>query len=235
MPPDAELPAEKPRGIVQGQELETPANKHELEGPKEEKTIQRGELAIGANDHELLKPGSLTPEKFTTVMPGNELGTPANTHELSPTAGNPIQRKELPSPANDHQLGVSTSPTGSPTWDREVVPEEAFGHSYLNEQDPNQSPAVAEPPPKQTFSQPFESVPIDPYIPDSSRASSQTLLSESNIAAGSTARMDELRAKRDKIRLEKERLLKLQELDEMEAAVQKEMLEEARRAGGDGS
>lgn len=45
--------------------------------------------------------------------------------------------------------------------------------------------------------------------------------------------MDELRAKRDKIRLGKERLLKLQELDEMEAAVQKEMLEEVRRAGGD--
>ncbi len=154
---------------------------------------------------------------------------------MSPTAGEPIQRKELSTPADDQHLGVSTSPTRSPTWDREVVPEGAHGHSYRNEQDPNQNPAVAEPPPKQTFSQPFESVPIDPYIPDSSQAFSQTVLSEPDIAADSTARMDELRAKRDKIRVEKERLLKLQELDEVEAAVQKELLEEARRAGGDGS
>jgi hypothetical protein len=235
MPREAELPAEKPTGTVQAKELETPANKHELESPKKEKTIQRGELATGANDRELWRTGSHSPEMFTTVIPGNELATPANTHEMSPTAEKPIQRKELPTLVNNHQLGVSTSPTRSPTWEREVVPGGAFGHSYPSEQDPNQSPAVAEPPLKQTFSQPFESVPIDPYIPDSSRASSQTLHSETNIAAGSTSRMDELRAKRDKIRLEKERLLKLQELDEMEAAVQKEMLEEARRAGGDGS
>ncbi len=192
-------------------------------------------MATGDDGHDLLRPGSLTPEKFTTFMPGNELTIPANTHELSPTAGKSIQRKELPAPTNDHQLGVSTTPMRSPTWDREVVPGGVFGHSYLNEQDPNQSSAVAEPAPKQTFSQPIESVPIDPYTPNDSRASSQPLLSESNIAAGSTSRMDELRAKRDKIRLEKERLLKLQELDEMEAAVQKEMLEEARRAGRDGS
>jgi hypothetical protein len=45
--------------------------------------------------------------------------------------------------------------------------------------------------------------------------------------------MDELREKREKIRVEKERLLKLQELDELEAAVQREMLEEERRARGD--
>jgi hypothetical protein len=86
MPHAAELP-EKPTGTIQGQELETPANKHELEGPKVEKTIQRGKLATGANDHELLRPRFLTPEKLTTVMPGNELATPASTQELSPTAG----------------------------------------------------------------------------------------------------------------------------------------------------
>jgi hypothetical protein len=47
-----------------------------------------------------------------------------------------------------------------------------------------------------------------------------------------SSKMDELRAKRDKIRVEKERLLKLQELDELEASVQREMLEEQRKARG---
>jgi hypothetical protein len=42
--------------------------------------------------------------------------------------------------------------------------------------------------------------------------------------------MEELRAKRDKIKAEKGRLLKLQELGEMEATVQREMLEEQRKS-----
>ena len=46
--------------------------------------------------------------------------------------------------------------------------------------------------------------------------------------------MEELRAKRDKIKVEKERLLMLQELDEMEATVQREMLEEQRKSMGKG-
>jgi len=46
--------------------------------------------------------------------------------------------------------------------------------------------------------------------------------------------MDELGVKRDMIRVEKERLLKLQELDEMEAAVQREMQEEQRKSTGNG-
>ncbi len=41
--------------------------------------------------------------------------------------------------------------------------------------------------------------------------------------------MEELRAKRDKIKVEKERFLMLQELDEMEATMQREMLEEQRK------
>jgi hypothetical protein len=49
-------------------------------------------------------------------------------------------------------------------------------------------------------------------------------------ASASSSRMDELRAKRDRIRVEKERLLKFQELDEMEAAVQREIQEEQRKS-----
>jgi hypothetical protein len=62
--------------------------------------------------------------------------------------------------------------------------------------------------------------------------SSQTILSgttTSTTVGASSSRIDELRAKRDRIRVEKERLLKLQELDEMEEAVQREMLEEQKR------
>ena len=50
--------------------------------------------------------------------------------------------------------------------------------------------------------------------------------------SGSSVRMEELRAKRDKIKAEKGSLLKLQELDEMEATVQREMLEEQRKSMG---
>ncbi|KAN0106813.1 hypothetical protein V8E51_009689 [Hyaloscypha variabilis] len=60
---------------------------------------------------------------------------------------------------------------------------------------------------------------------------SHTLLSDvSGRESGSSVRMEELRAKRDKIKAEKGRLLKLQELDEMEATVQREMLEEQRKS-----
>jgi hypothetical protein len=45
--------------------------------------------------------------------------------------------------------------------------------------------------------------------------------------------MDELHVRRDKIQQEKERLLKLQELDKLEATVQKEILEEARSQRGE--
>jgi hypothetical protein len=62
-----------------------------------------------------------------------------------------------------------------------------------------------------------------------SSASGQTPLSDQSTSAGGCFRITELRVKHDKIRLEKERLLKLQELDELEASVQKKILEEARR------
>ena len=63
--------------------------------------------------------------------------------------------------------------------------------------------------------------------------SSHTLLSDaSGSGSGSSARTEKLRAKRDKSQVEKERLLMLQELDEMEATVQREMLEEQRKSMG---
>jgi hypothetical protein len=150
-----------------------------------------------------------------------ELATLAKRYkpdESGIAAENPIlavQSKELPTTANDHEL------EGSPTAEL-------------------QSPAQA---PQQTFSQPFQPLAIEPSVgsygskPEGrvahdalpSRPTSETPLSE----GASSSRMDELREKREKIRVEKERLLKLQELDELEAAVQREMLEEERRARGD--
>ena len=44
--------------------------------------------------------------------------------------------------------------------------------------------------------------------------------------------MEELRAKSEKIKVEKERLLRLQELDEVQAALQREMQEEQRKSMG---
>jgi hypothetical protein len=105
---------------------------------------------------------------------------------------------------------------------------------------------------QQTFSQPYQpshdlvgifardESPADAEItsepePEPADVSSHTLLSDaSGSGSGSSARMEELRAKRDKIKVEKERLLMLQELDEMEATVQREMLEEQRKSMGKG-
>lgn len=88
---------------------------------------------------------------------------------------------------------------------------------------------------KQTFSKRFSTV-IDPHVGNPTEsgdtsisresvfsASIQTPLSDQSKSAGGNSRMIELRVKHDRIRLEKEKLLKLQELDELEASVQKEI------------
>lgn len=102
--------------------------------------------------------------------------------------------------------------------------------------------------PQQTFSQPYlpthEATEVyderkgkttqvphtqDGPWPESSSVLDQALLSETS---GSTSRMEELRAKSEKIKVEKERLLRLQELDEAQAALQREMQEEQRKSMG---
>ena len=104
--------------------------------------------------------------------------------------------------------------------------------------------------PQQTFSPPYlatdESVEVDRESkdkasevshtqdappPESSGVSNQALTSETS-EAESFSRMEELQAKIEKIKVVKERLLKLQELDKMEAAVQREMQEEQRKSMG---
>jgi hypothetical protein len=154
-----------------------------------------------------------------------------------------IPRKELPTRAND--LELDARPTAAelqgPALDRAQGPDNRELETRPTATELRSSAWEV---PKQTFSQPFQPLPRASYVggheraaeanappthePGSSRASSQTLLSDMSTDA-SSSRMDELRAKRDKIRTEKERLLKLQELDEMEAAVQREMLEEAKK------
>jgi hypothetical protein len=150
-------------------------------------------------------------------------------------------RKELATRANDHEL--DTSPVvvevQSQSWEGQRQTQ-TTSQPFETENDNYEihtSPAVAEFPPKQTFSQPFDPMSLDsnvgsPKEPEPSNASSQTILCDtttSTTVGASSSRMDELRAKRDRIRVEKERLLKLQELDEMEEAVQREMLEEQKR------
>jgi len=140
-----------------------------------------------------------------------------------------VQCEELSTPANNH--GLDASPPVADLQSREL--------------DPNQVPP-------QTFSQPYQpnyeafgsdvgkgddatEVVAVQHEPDSSRIASPTVLSDTDLStSGSSSRMDELRAKRDKIRAEKQRLLKLQELDEMEAAVQREIQEEQRKSTGKG-
>ncbi|KAH8750883.1 hypothetical protein BGZ57DRAFT_934625 [Hyaloscypha finlandica] len=194
-------------------------------------------LRSGWPIHELpvMAEKGIEPSTLRSSRPTEELQTDEPMHSISRTelaalakrykpdesgiaAENPIlavQSKELPTTANDHEL------EGSPTAEL-------------------QSPAQA---PQQTFSQPFQPLAIEPSVgsygskPEGrvahdalpSRATSEKPLSD----GASSSRMDELREKREKIRVEKERLLKLQELDELEAAVQREMLEEERRARGD--
>ncbi|KAH8792318.1 hypothetical protein F5882DRAFT_487811 [Hyaloscypha sp. PMI_1271] len=194
-------------------------------------------LRSGWPIHELpvMAEKGIEPSTLRSSRPTEELQTDEPMHSISRTelaalakrykpdesgiaAENPIlavQSKELPTTANDHEL------EGSPTAEL-------------------QSPAQA---PQQTFSQSFQPLAIEPSVgsygskPEGrvahdalpSRATSETPLSD----GASSSRMDELREKREKIRVEKERLLKLQELDELEAAVQREMLEEERRARGD--
>lgn len=184
-----------------------------------------------------------------------ELSTSANDLELeSPIGdGKPVkvtQRSELPTPANKHELehSVTAAELQRPAWDSGQVQEPAFRSPYPLEHEldanagteaPLQNPdSHSYPLPQQTFSQPFESfepvvteVPSTQHEPVSLGASSQTILSDTSTAEGSSSQIDTLRAKREKIRVEKERLLKLQELDEMEALVNREIMEEERARG----
>lgn len=234
---DTKLMAEK---AVQGKEpatqVETSPMVAELQSPASDRnqiSMQPSSQVYPPDSHEL-KPAI---EKLTHT---EELATPANTHELSPTVTSPeMQTTELATRANDHELDTSSAPAEQQSLARnESRVQQILGQSNL-------PPAVAELPPKQTFSQPF-STPTDPYIvsplegegtnmphEQASSTSSPNMPSGQNTSAGGSSRMDELHAKRDKIRLEKERLLKLQELDDLEASVQKEILEEARRERGE--
>ncbi|KFY27500.1 hypothetical protein V491_00885 [Pseudogymnoascus sp. VKM F-3775] len=141
-------------------------------------------------------------QKLSTSANGLELETPKRDGQS--LAG--MQRSELPTPANRHELDAhagTKAPLQSPN-----------SHSH--------------PPPQQTFSQPFESFePVATQLPNTQHepvtlgASSQTIHLDTSTAEGSFSQIDTLLAKREKIRVEKERLLTLQELDEMEAIIDK--------------
>ncbi|OBT90274.1 hypothetical protein VE02_01271 [Pseudogymnoascus sp. 03VT05] len=190
----------------------------------------------------------------TDMIARQELSTAANDLELeSPKGdaqpGGAMQRSELPTPANMLEHSATVAELQSPAWDSGQVQEPAFRppnqlehelDAHVDTEGPLQSPdSHSHPLPQQTFSQPFES--FEPaatkllstqHEPVSLGASGQTILSDTSTAEGSSSQIDTLLAKREKIRVEKERLLKLQELDEMEAMVNREILEERARGVG---
>jgi len=184
-----------------------------------------------------------------------ELATAANDLELKSRKDDKqrvedLQSNELPTLENKHELehSVKAAELQSPAWDGGQMQEHAFSPPYQLEPELDVGAGAplrssdSQSHPQQTFSQPFESfepvateLPSRQHEPASSRASSQTILSDTSTAVGSSSRIDELRAKREKIRTEKERLLKLQELDEMEATVHREIMEEEERTRVTGS
>jgi hypothetical protein len=147
-----------------------------------------------------------------------------------------MQRAELATRANDHELDTGS---GTP-WEDKRQPQTTSQplETENKNHELNASLAVAELLPKQAFSRPFDPMSLESntessHAPASSLAPFHSLLSDATTTvAASSSRIDELRAKRDRIRVEKERLLKLQELDEMEAVVQREILEEQNKASG---
>ena len=189
----------------------------------------------------------LPSEKPKQIIARKELATSANDLELeSPKEDEQpverLQKPELPTPANKHELehNFTAAELQSPAWDVGQVQDQAPSPPYQQEHEldagaPLQNPdSHPKPLPQQTFSQPFESFdPIATELPSTQEpepASSQTVLPDTSTAVGSSSRIDELKAKREKIRVEKERLLKLQELDELDAAVHREIMEEEARA-----
>jgi hypothetical protein len=133
-----------------------------------------------------------------------------------------VQRKELPTPANDHEMDSSFQQSGELQSESPVPQQTTFSQPFRPGLEVVEQPVGSD----GGLKSPRDEAP--------SRLSGQTVFSDSE-TTGSSSRMEELRAKREKIRVEKERLLKLQELDEMEAAVQREMLEEQMRQGRDGN
>lgn len=133
-----------------------------------------------------------------------------------------IQRKQLSIAADQHELDTCPPATEvqSGEWDQSRVLQQTFNQPYeaaLEFLDGGKD-QVAE----------TALVQHEPE-PEPSLVSSQTVLSDASGSA-SSSRMEELKARREHIRVGKERLLKLQELDEMEAAVQREIQEEQKRS-----
>jgi len=136
-----------------------------------------------------------------------------------------FQSEELSTPANNHELDAGPPVADPQNWELEQnqVPQQTFSQPYQPDyeafgSDVGKGNGAA------------EAVAVQ-HEPDSSRVASEAVLSATSTSA-SSSRIDGLRAKRDKIKVEKERLLKLQELDEMDAAVQYEIREEQRMSAG---
>lgn len=187
-------------------ELPTQANTHEIEG--------RGKSPIPELWHK-------QPNLEDVAILPYELPSPPEKHEMGEESA--VQRRALPTSANKHEMGALTNITELP----------------------NATPS--QPQEKQTYSQPFpylagpdddfhvsDTNPVDnqaisPPAPSiASHDWGSTMVTDS--ASGSAIlRMDALQAKMNKIRAEKQRLAKLQELEEAEAEVQREIMEERRR------
>lgn len=167
-------------------------------------------------------------------LPGMpEMGTSANVHEIGATRGQSVKKSGVVMPPelggdNESKKPESTMPSelGATveTPVSELPAESATPRGVIST--PTQKTDSTLPPAEMVFGQ-FARPGVDETA---SRASGS-----SDNATGSSQKLDYLKEKMDKIRAEKERLQKLQELDELEAAVQKEIMDEQRKTIGSGS
>lgn len=188
--------------------------------PEPEPVIRESELLTQANTHEVHGDDKKV-ENVLLNMPeiaGKEISTPVNKYEMG------ISGKESLTSVRRHELG---SPPRSPD------------SQSRTSQQASQSPGVI-----QTFSQPFDpdvlaleqdyrDVPAvqDPQLAGPSsplHVASLDTPAESDKSM-SLSRLEILRARQDKIIAEKKRLAKLQELEEREAEIQREIMEEERK------
>ncbi|KAH8685563.1 hypothetical protein BGZ60DRAFT_395463 [Tricladium varicosporioides] len=167
-------------------------------------------------------------------LPGMaEMGTPANVHEIGATRGQSVKKSGVVMPpelGGDDQskkpestmppeLGVTAEITVSELPAESAIPREGIST-------PTQKTDSNLPPAEIVFGQ---------FAKPGADETASRVSGSSDNAAGSSQKLDYLKEKMDKIRAEKERLQKLQELDELEAAVQKEIMDEQRKTLGSGS
>ena len=197
------------------------------------------ELATKANTHEA--PGSSKPGAEVVAMPYNneKHGLQGTNHKLpenrtSDAVSPPKDTSELPTQFNKHEL-EHPSATYSPNSPDAINAHSSIGPDQLELASSPTIPELA-----------GESIKRKPLPPQSPILRPSSLVNTDSIAEGSSSarpagspetdeapsRLDVLQKRMERIRAEKERLAKERELEEMEAALQQEIMAELRKEHG---